>query len=292
MEKLGFGYEEIKKVNPRIIYAAISGFGHTGPFSDRPAYDMIVQAMGGIMSITGEPNRPPVRVGSSIGDITAALFGTIGVLSALNTRHITGLGQKVDVSMLDSQVAILENAIARYEITGKVPKPMGTTHPSIAPFQAFPTSDDYIIIAAGNDSLWSKLCSIMGIEEYVEDPRFITNDKRINNLDELIGILSEVTKTKTTAQWLDILDKSGVPASEINTIDKVLNNEQVIYREMVVELDHPVAGKTKVAGNPIKLSETPVKIQEAAPLLDQHRDWVFEKILNYPKDKIMTLDSN
>jgi len=260
MEKLGIGYEDIKKVNPSIIYAAISGFGHTGPYSKRPAYDMIVQAMGGIMSLTGEDKGLPVRVGSSIGDITAALFGTIGILSALHVRNVTGEGQKVDVSMLDSQVAILENAIARYEVTKKIPRPLGTRHPSIAPFQSFITLDSHIIIAVGNDSIWERFCKAFEMQEYIDDHRFKNNIARVENVSELEKIVSKFTISKTTDECLTILERAGVPAAPINTVDKVIKDPQVLARDMIVELEHPTAGKIRSAGNPIKLSFTPIEI--------------------------------
>lgn len=287
MEKLGMGYEEIKKRNPRLIYAAISGFGHSGPYSKKAAYDMLAQAMGGVMSITGEPGRPPVRVGTSIGDITAALFGTVGIMMALHIRHLTGNGQKIDVSMLDSQVAILENAIARYEVTGKVPQPIGTRHPSIAPFQAFPTKDYYVIIPCGNDNLWEKLCKTMRIEHLINDPRFKTNKGRVENLDELEPIICEVTKTKTTQEWVEILEAAGHPVGMINTVDKVVNDPQVLSRKMIVEIEHPIAGKMKVAGNPVKMSLTPGAVEKPAPLLGQHTADILRELLGWD-EKIIT----
>lgn len=286
MAKLGFEYEDLKKVNPRIIYCAISGFGHSGPYSTRPAYDMIVQAMGGIMSITGEPGQAPVRVGSSIGDITAGIFGAIGILAAVEARHTTGEGQKVDVGMLDCQVAILENAIARYLLSGEVPKPLGSRHPSIAPFQAFPTKDYYVIMSAGNDALWGKLCHVLGTPELIDDPRFVTNNDRNNNIDELCEIINKISVTKTTAEWMDILEKGGLPVGPINTIDRVVNDEQVQARDMIVEVEHPIAGKMKFAGNPIKLSATPGAVDEPAPILGQHKAEVLKELLGWTEEKI------
>ena len=179
MEKLGYGYDALKEKYPRLIYAAVSGFGHTGPYAKRPAYDMIVQAMGGVMSLTGHPGRPPTRVGTSTGDITAALFATIGVVTALYDREKTGRGQKVDVAMLDSQVAVLENAISRYVATGEVPGKLGSRHPSIAPFAAFATKDGHIAIAAGNDDIWARVCRVLGREDLIADERFRTNPSRV-----------------------------------------------------------------------------------------------------------------
>ncbi|MFW5986575.1 MAG: CaiB/BaiF CoA transferase family protein, partial [Halanaerobiales bacterium] len=192
MEKLGFGYKKLKEVNPGLIYAAISGYGHTGPYSSKAAYDIIVQAAGGIMSITGEEGGPPVRVGTSVGDITAALFTASGILSALYQREKTGKGQKVDISMLDSQVAILENAIARYGASGKSPEPLGRRHPSITPFEAFKASDDWVIIAAGNNSLWANFCRAIDREDLIEHPDFVTNEKSARNRDQLKQIIDEI----------------------------------------------------------------------------------------------------
>src|SRR5437868_593143 len=185
MEKLGYGWESLKDKYPRLIYAAVSGFGHTGPYATRPAYDMVVQAMGGIMSLTGQPGGPPTRVGTSVGDLTAALFGTVGIATALYDREKTGRGQKVDVGMLDCQVAILENAIARYVATGDIPGPLGTRHPSIAPFAAFKTNENYIVIAAGNDALFARVAKVLGHEDWPRDPRFADNPARIEHLDAL-----------------------------------------------------------------------------------------------------------
>ena len=286
MEKLGFEYEDLKKINPKIIYAAISGFGHSGPYRTRPAYDMIVQAMGGIMSITGEPGQAPVRVGSSIGDITAGIFGAVGILAAIEARHKTGEGQKVDIGMLDCQVAVLENAIARYLLSGEVPTPLGSRHPSIAPFQAFPTKDYYVIMSAGNDALWAKLCNVLGTPELIEDPRFKTNNDRNINIDVLCEIINKISVTKTTAEWMEILEAGGLPVGPINTVDKVVHDPQVIARDMIVEVEHPVAGKMKVAGNPIKLSATPGEVKNPAPVLGQHTDEVLKGLLSWSDDQV------
>lgn len=289
MEKLGLGYEELKKINPGIIYAASSGFGHSGPYSKRAAYDAVVQAMGGIMSITGPKGGKPTRVGPSVGDITAGLFTAIGVLAALNYRNQTGIGQKVDVAMLDCQVAILENAIARYVVTGEAPKPAGNRHTSITPFEPFETSDGEIMIAAGNDALFEKLCKVLGKEEWIQDERFQTNPLRTQNVEELVLLINEETRSKTTKEWQDILDEAGVPNGPINTIDKVLEDPQVLAREMVVEVDHPVAGHLKMAGVPIKMSETQGSVRTHAPLLGQHTDEILKELLGLKDEEIEAL---
>lgn len=289
MEKLGLGYEELIKINPRLIYGAASGFGHSGPYSKRAAYDAVVQAMGGIMSITGEKGGRPTRVGPSIGDISAGLFATIGILAALISRNSTNRGQKVDVAMLDCQVAILENAIARYVVTGEVPKPAGNRHTSIVPFEPFETRDGEIMIAAGNDVLWKKLCEVLGLEELIEDERFKTNPLRNKNYEELRPLLGKALMVKTTKEWQDLLDNSGVPNGPINTIDKVLEDPQVLAREMVVEMEHPRGGKLKMAGIPIKLSETPGTLKCSSPLLGEHTGEILKEFFNFTEGEIEKL---
>lgn len=289
MEKLGLGYEEIKKVNPKMIYAAASGFGHSGPYSKRPAYDAVVQAMGGIMSITGPKEGPLSRVGASIGDIGAGLFTAIGILAALNYRNLTGIGQKVDVAMLDCQVAMLENAISRYLVSGIVPGPAGNRHQSITPFEPFKTSDGEIMIAAGNDTLYRKLMESIGGEEYITDPQFIDNPTRTKNVDEMKTIIDALTIKKTTKEWQHILDEAGVPNGPINTVDKVIEDPQVLAREMIVEVEHPVAGKTKIPGVAIKMSETQGVVHSAAPTLGQHTQSILSDFLGYDDKKIESL---
>lgn len=281
MEKLGFGYEELKKVNPRLIYAATSGFGHTGPDSQKAAYDMIVQAAGGIMSITGEPGGKPTRVGASIGDITAGLFTVIGIVAALYQRNESGEGQKIDVSMLDSQVAILENAIARYITTGAAPKPLGARHPSITPFEPFQASDGvWVIVAIGNDALWSKFCKTVGREDLISHPDYVTNLKRTENYEKIKPLMDEIISTKTSIEWMEILDKAGIPVGPINTVDKLFSHPQVAARHMLVEVEDEVAGKVKMAGNPIKMTNLEDElVRKSAPQLGEHTDEILRRFL-------------
>jgi CoA:oxalate CoA-transferase len=279
MEKFGLGYDELKKINPSIIYGACSGFGHTGPYSQKPGYDILAQAMGGIMSITGPEGGDPVRVGASIGDIIAGLFTTIGVLMALHHRDQTGEGQKIDVSMLDCQLAILENAIARYFVSGSAPKPLGTRHPSITPFDAFKSKDGYIIVGAGNDKLWEKLCDIIGQPALKADERFKTNSLRTQNYKDLYTFMTPAFQGKTTAEWIVELEAAGIPCGPINTIDKVVSDPQVLFRNMIVETNHPVAGPIKMAGAPIKMSATPGSVDTPAPMLGQHNVEILGEVL-------------
>lgn len=271
MEKLGLGYENLKELNPRLIYAASSGFGHSGPDSQKPAYDILVQALGGLMSITGWPDSPPTRVGVSIGDITAALFTAIGVVSALYQRERTGVGQKIDVAMLDCQVAILENAIARFQVEGENPKPLGNRHPTITPFQVFPTSDDFVVVAVGNDALWQRFCRVVEREELIDDERFVTNDARTRNLELLNQELYPLFRSRSTAEWRALLDEAGVPSAEINGVREVMEHPQVRARDMIVELDDDSLPGVSLAGNPVKMSSIPERSGRGrAPEIGEH----------------------
>jgi CoA:oxalate CoA-transferase len=254
MEKLGLGWDVLHAKYPKLVYAAASGFGHSGPYSKRAAYDMVVQGMGGLMSVTGHPGGPPTRVGTSIGDITAGLFTAIGISSALFDRNRTGKGMKVDVAMLDCQIAILENAIARYFSTGQVPGPLGARHPSITPFEAFKAKDGHLIVAAGNDALFAKLCDALGRNDLATNPLFVTNAKRTDHAAALRDELESSLAAKPVAEWLDILDKAGVPSGPINNVKQALEDPQIEARNMVVSIDDKDVGKLSMAGNPIKLS--------------------------------------
>ncbi len=289
MEKLGLGYETINAVNPKIIYAAMSGFGHSGPYSARPAYDMIVQAMGGIMSITGQPEGGPTRVGTSVGDITAGLFGVIGILAAIHQRKETGKGQKVDVAMLDGQVSILENATARYAATGEIPTPLGSRHPSITPFEAFKTKDNWIILAVGNDKLWKSFCEAVDKIEWLDDHDFETNDKRNMSHYRLKPLLDDLFCLKTTKEWMDLLTEAHVPASPINNMADLFDDPQVKARNMLIEVDQPGVGLIKVAGNPIKLSTVAPEDEiskEPAPSIGEHTKEILKNYLNFNNEEI------
>jgi CoA:oxalate CoA-transferase len=289
MEKLGLGYDELKKINPKIIYAASSGFGHTGPDSQKPAYDILAQAMGGIMSITGWPDSEPTRVGMSLGDITASLYTAIGINAALYQRTITGEGQKIDVSMLDCQVSILENALARYQVDGKSPEPIGNRHPTITPFQAFKAKDNYFVIALGNDNLWNTFCCAINRKELITDARFESNGLRTKNIKELEPILAEIFLQKETSDWFEIFEKVQIPYAPINTIDKVMQNRQILSRNMIVEVDDKKAGKIKIAGNPIKMTTIEEKsFREPAPEIGEHNFRIFSE-LGFSAEEIETM---
>ncbi|MFH0866020.1 MAG: CaiB/BaiF CoA-transferase family protein [Bacteroidota bacterium] len=290
MEKLGLGYDDLKKINPRIIYAASSGFGHSGPDSQKPAYDILAQAMGGIMSITGWPDSQPTRVGMSLGDITASLYTAIGINAALYQRTITGEGQKIDVSMLDCQVSILENALARYQVDGKSPEPIGNRHPTITPFQAFKAKDNYLVIALGNDNLWETFCNAVNRKDLITDSRFETNGLRTQNVKELEQILAEIIIQNNTQEWFEIFEKIQIPYSPINTIDKVMENRQVLSRNMIVEVEDKKAGSVKIAGNPIKMTTIEEqKFRNPAPDIGEHNRKIYSEMLGYTVEDIENL---
>jgi len=257
MARLGYDWDRIHRDWPHLIYSATSGFGHTGPYSPRPAFDMVVQAMGGIMSVTGQPDGPPTRVGSSIGDIVAGLFTCNGVLSALHQRNKSGKGMFVDVAMLDSQIAILENAIARYVTTGEIPGPLGARHPSIAPFGVFDTADDPIVIATISEAQYGLMTGTIGRPDLATNPLFSSVDERLENVDVLKAELEATLKNHGAEYWLEKLEANGLPCGPLNNVAQALSNEQVLARNMVVSLDDPVVGHVEMAGNPIKISGIP-----------------------------------
>jgi len=267
MERLGYGWDSLRARYPRLIYAAVSGFGHTGPYAERPAYDVIVQAMGGIMSLTGWPGGPPTRVGTSIGDIAAGLFTAVGIGAALHQRAATGVGAKLDVAMLDAQVAILENAIARHQATGEVPGRLGSRHPSIAPFAAFAAADGALVIAAGTDALFGALCRAVERPALAADPRFASNEARVRNVDALHAELESALAARPVAEWLARLQAAEIPCGPIQDVAQVLADPQVAARNMLIR-----SGALHMAGNPIKLSTSPDPAERPpAPTLDQHR---------------------
>lgn len=291
MDGLGLGYEALSTRNPRLIYSATSGFGQTGPDRNRPALDIIVQGMGGIMSITGEPGGPPVRPGISQGDITAGLFTAIGILSALQERERSGKGQMLDISMLDCQIAILENAFARYYATGEVPKPIGTRHPLATPFQAFPTKDGWIVVALswGVENQWELFCATIGRADLIGDPRFETPGLRTGHHGALEPILNEALRQKTTSEWLREFDTIGLPCGPLNDIPHAAAQPQVKARQMLVDVEHPDGFSLKIAGTPVRLGRTPGDIQGPPPALGEHTDEVLSGLLGMSREDIATL---
>ena len=279
LAKLGYGWSDLHARFPRLVYLATSGFGQSGPYSHRPAYDVVVQGMGGIMSLTGHPGGPPTRVGTSVGDIVAGLYTALGVSAALYHRHQSGEGTMVDIAMLDCQVAILENAIARYCATDEVPAAIGSRHPSIAPFAAFATADGHVIIACGNDGLFRVFAGAIDHPELAEDPRFATNELRTRNVDALTDEIEAICSRGTTAHWLSVFEAAGVPCAPINDVAGVLSHPQILARNMIVEIDDAACAGLKVAGNPLKMTGFPDPgVRGPAPALDTHRDAIVAEL--------------
>jgi CoA:oxalate CoA-transferase len=279
MEKLGYGWDTLHPRYPRLIYAAASGFGHTGPYSHYPSYDMVVQGLGGIMSITGIPDGPLVRVGTSVGDLAGGLYTAVALNAALLHRERTGEATKVDVALFDCQIALLENAVMRYTTTGEIPGPMGARHPSITPFEAFATSDGHIIIAAGNDGLFVKMAQAIGRPDLAGNPLFKTNPLRNQHQPALKAEIEAALSGGTTEHWIAVLEKAGLPCGPVNNVAQALAHPQIAARNMLIECDDPVTGPLKLAGNPIKLSafaDPPTR--EPSPDLDADRAAILKEL--------------
>ncbi len=291
MEKLGLSYERVREHNPAIIYVAGSGFGQNGPYAGKPAFDVIVQAMGGILSITGEEGGPPVRPGVSYGDIAAGLFLCVATLAALQERHKSGEGQFVDISMLDCQVTAQENAFVRYLNTGEIPRAIGTRHPVMTPFQAFQTKDGYIAVAlrGGIKDQWPLFCAAIDRVDIIDDPRFEDGWMRTQNFGVLEPILTESMKSRTTREWVTELEQAGIPCGPVNTIDQAAADPQINTRDMIVEVKHPEAGNFRVVNTPFKFSRTPYKVEKASPDLGQHTREVLSRLLGMTGQEIEKL---
>jgi len=279
MARWGLAYEALAARNPRLIYASCSGFGQTGPRVHQPAFDIIIQALAGTMSITGQADGEPVRVGFSAGDIGAALFLTVGILAAVEARHSTGRGQLVELGLLDTQIALLENAFSRYFATGKVPRPLGSRHPLIVPFQAFPTADGYIVVAAGTEKQWQRLCQALGRPALAADERFRTNLARRENLPALERELSAIFRERPTVEWIALLEADDIPCAPIQTVAQAAADPQVIARDMVVTVHDPEAGPQRVVNTPLRFSETPAKVTRSAPGLGEHAEEILREWL-------------
>jgi CoA:oxalate CoA-transferase len=291
MRKMGFSWEDIQKINPRIIYCSICGFGQDSlpEYAERPSYDMVAQAYSGLMSITGPEGGPPCRVGTSVGDIISGNHAAFGIMAALFNREKTGRGQRLDISMIDSLFATLENAVAQYTILGETPAPLGGMHPSITPFQGYRTQDSWIIAAIGTDQLFARFCKVIGNESLKDDPRFTKNSLRTKHRNELNGIIDPIMKTKTTAQWGKIFTEASLPYSPINTVKEICEDAHIKYRNMIVEIDQPKVGKMRITNSPIRLSETPGKVYAPAPFLGQHSEDILRDVLGYKQEQIEKL---
>ena len=293
MARLGLGYDVLSARNPRVIMASVSGFGQDGPYSERPALDIVVQAMGGMLSITGEPGGGPVRPGASYGDLTAGLFSTVGILTALHERQTSGKGQAVDISMLDCQVAVMENSIMRYFVTGEVPGPLGTRHPSATPFQAFPTADGHIVIALafGEENQWNLMCAMLGVMELLDDERFETGPKRTRNHAALEPVLNDAFRKRTTAEWYADFLEAGIPCGPVNSVEDVANDPQVAHRGMLQDVTHSTAGTIRISNSPLRLSRSETGIQGPPPDMGEHTAGVLEQWLGMTADEVAALEA-
>lgn len=288
MERLGLGYERLAAENPGLVYCSISGFGQTGPYKDKPGYDLLAQAMGGVMSVTGVADGPPVKVGLSVADIGAGMFAAYAILAALRVRDQTGRGQQIETSLFDTMLAWHTYQATAYFATGALPRKIGSAHPSIVPYQALQAADGYVIVAAANDGLFRKFCDVIGQPELKEDPRFRTNKDRVTNRAELIPILEERLRSDTMRRWSERLDEAGVPAGPIYDLGQTWADPQTAAREMIVEVDHPKAGRVKLPGIPFKLTDTPGRVRTAPPTLGEHTDSVLAR-LGYSAEQIAAL---
>jgi crotonobetainyl-CoA:carnitine CoA-transferase CaiB-like acyl-CoA transferase len=290
LARYGLGYDEIRSVNPRLVYCSVTGFGQTGPYRERPGYDFMIQGMGGMMSVTGEPDGTPgggpQRAGVPIADIITGMYASIAICAALANRAQTGKGQHVDLALLDSQIALLAYQNTNYFSTGTPPKRIGNLHPNIVPYQPFKSSDGEVIVACGNDNLFRKFCDAAGHPELATDPRFVTNGKRVENRTEMTRLIQEIFGKRTTAEWLELLESAGVPNGPINNIAQVFEEPQVKARGVRIELDHAAAGKLPLVASPMRFSGTPLEYRLPPPLLGEHTDQVLKQFLKLNETEI------
>ena len=289
MAKWGLDYERLCQVNPRLIYASITGYGQTGPYKDRPGYDVIVQAEGGIMSITGPVEGPPTKVGVPIADMMTGMFTGQAILAALHERARSGQGQRIDLALLDAQVAWLANVAGNYLVSGQRPKRYGNAHPNIVPYEPFEARDGWLALGVGTDRHFRRFCQLAGCPDLAEDPRFFTNSKRVENREILVPMLREILKQRTTEEWQALLLEAGIPCGPVNTVDRVFAHPQVQARQMIVEVPHPTAGTLKVVNSPIKMSRTPVQMRHHPPLLGEHTGQILIGMLGYTPDEVESL---
>lgn len=289
MARFGLDYEQLRARNPRLILCSISGFGQSGPMASEPAYDIVAQALGGTMSVTGAAGGEPTRCGVSIGDMVAALYGVVAILAALRVRDQTGVGQHLDIAMLDCQVAMLEGALGQYSATGTIPGRIGSRHPSITPFQQFPAADDYFVVGVGNEALWQRFCAALGVEHLSNDPRFADNHNRTRNHAQLDPILRDHFSTQPRAHWLGLLGKAGVPCAPVSNVADVARNPQLRGRNMVLPADHPSYDGLLVPGSPLKSAGHDAPPPTRAPALGEHTEAVLQRLLGYDQARMAEL---
>ncbi len=289
LARFSLDFESVSVINPRLIYCSITGFGQTGPLRQKPGYDFMIQAMGGLMSITGEPDGEPMKVGVAVADLFAGQNAVIAILAALQARTQTGRGQHLDISLFDSQLGMLANVASNYLISGNLPKRVGNAHANIVPYQSFQASNAWFVIAVGNDRQFQRLCGVIGHPELADDLRFVTNSDRVKNRDGLIALLKPIFLKKTASEWLAVLENASIPCGPINTLDKVFAEPQVEAREMLIEMDHSTIGKLPLVGSPLKFSDTPVDYKLPPPRLGKHTEEVLKELLGYSSEKIIAL---
>ncbi len=291
MDRFKLGYAQLKAANPKIILCSISGFGQTGPMTSAPAYDIVAQALGGTMSITGNPGGEPVRCGVSVGDLSAALYAVIAIMSALRVRDRDGVGNHVDIALLDCQVAMLEDALARYSVSGKIPGRLGTRHPSITPFQQFHAADDYFVMGAGNEAIWLRFCDVIAMPQLKDDPRFLTNSDRTAHHDELEAILARIFVTRPREHWLRLLAGASVPCAPIANVEEVTRDPHLVARNMILRADHPDFHGLIVPGSPLKSAvDGDADIPSTrAPRLGENTDEVLASVLGYDSQRLSEL---
>jgi crotonobetainyl-CoA:carnitine CoA-transferase CaiB-like acyl-CoA transferase len=289
LARYGLAYEDLRKVSPRLIYCSLTGFGQTGPYRERPGYDFMIQGMGGMMSVTGEPDGGPQRAGVPVADIITGMYASIAICAALAHRAQAGVGQHLDLALLDSQIALLAYQNTNYFATGTPPRRIGNLHPNIVPYQPFRTADGDVIIACGNDNLYRKFCAAAGCAGLADDPRFATNGKRVENRAELTRLLAEVFRRRTTREWVELLEKAGVPNGPINDIAQVFEEPQVKARGVRIELPHSSGAMLPMVASPMRFSETPLEYRRAPPLLGEHTDEVLRGLLGKSAAQIAAL---
>ena len=278
LDRMGLGYEDIRSINPGIVYCSISGYGRTGPMAEKPGYDLIIQAYSGLMDLTGDPEGSPMRVGFSLVDLFTGMMAFGSVVTALYHKRETGQGQQIEAALLDGQVAALSYHATAYMATGVVPQRMGSGHPSLVPYQSFRASDGNFIVGVANQGLWERFCAGIQRPELLEDPRFKTNDDRVAHRAECVDTLNEIFKTRKVAEWVEIIEESGVPCGPINPVDAVVNDPQVNARNMIASLAHPNVPDLRIPNSPLKLAETPPEIKRPSPLLGQHNDEILSEL--------------
>ncbi len=289
LERWGLSYDELKCIREDIIYCTITGYGYTGPYRDRPGYDFMAQAQAGFMSVNGPVEGEPYRAGVAIADLAAGIFASNAIVAALFARERAGKGQRIDISLLDSMVALMSYVASNYLVSGEVPQRYGNAHPNIVPYQEFQAKDGYIALAAGNDNQWTKLCNLIGHPEWAEDDRFSTNPKRLENRDRLVKMVNEIIGGRNSKEWLSLFEQAGLPAAPINDLKQTFSDPQVEARNLRWEVQHPTAGTVPLVASPLNIPTSPTKVRHPPPLLGEHTDEILSDLLEYDGETVQAL---